>query len=64
MDKEQTLIYGIRSVKEAIESEKSLNRVYIQRGLKEALEIENELLNSSPDEVLKKIGMKIGRCVV
>ena len=34
MDKEQTLIYGIRSVKEAIESEKSLNRVYIQRGLK------------------------------
>ena len=36
MDKEQTLIYGIRSVKEAIESEKSLNRVYIQRGLKGA----------------------------
>ena len=34
MDKEQTLIYGIRSVKEAIESEKSLNRVYLQRGLK------------------------------
>ena len=36
MDKEQTLIYGIRSVKEAIESEKSLNRVYLQRGLKGA----------------------------
>ena len=36
MSKEQTLIYGIRSVKEAIESEKSLNRVYIQRGLKGA----------------------------
>tara|TARA_B100000767_G_scaffold50213_1_gene45315 strand:- start:5619 stop:6359 length:741 start_codon:yes stop_codon:yes gene_type:complete len=36
MEKEQTLIYGIRSVKEAIESEKSLNRVYIQRGLKGA----------------------------
>ena len=31
----------------------------IQRGLKEALEIESELLNSSPDEVLKKIGIKI-----
>ncbi len=36
MSKEHTLIYGIRSVKEAIESEKSLNRVYIQRGLKGA----------------------------
>jgi len=36
MSKEQTLIYGIRSVKEAIESEKSLNRVYLQRGLKGA----------------------------
>jgi len=36
MEKEQTLIYGIRSVKEAIESEKSLNRVYLQRGLKGA----------------------------
>jgi len=36
MSKEQTLIYGIRSVKEAIESEKSLNRVYVQRGLKGA----------------------------
>ncbi len=36
MSKEQTLIYGIRSVKEAIESEKSLNKVYIQRGLKGA----------------------------
>jgi 23S rRNA (guanosine2251-2'-O)-methyltransferase len=34
MDKEQTLIFGIRSVKEAIDSNKSLNRVYIQRGLK------------------------------
>ncbi|MBC8299163.1 MAG: 23S rRNA (guanosine(2251)-2'-O)-methyltransferase RlmB [Pelagibacterales bacterium] len=36
MSKEHTLIYGIRSVKEAIESKKSLNRVYIQRGLKGA----------------------------
>jgi len=36
MSKEHTLIYGIRSVKEAIESEKSLNRVYLQRGLKGA----------------------------
>ena len=36
MSKEQTLIYGIRSVKEAIESEKSLNKVYLQRGLKGA----------------------------
>ncbi|MBT7624348.1 MAG: 23S rRNA (guanosine(2251)-2'-O)-methyltransferase RlmB [Flavobacteriaceae bacterium] len=36
MSKEHTLIYGIRSVKEAIESVKSLNRVYIQRGLKGA----------------------------
>ncbi len=33
MEKEETLIFGIRSVQEAIESEKSLNRVFIQRGL-------------------------------
>ena len=33
MEKENTLIFGIRSVQEAIESEKSLNRVFIQRGL-------------------------------
>ena len=33
MGKEETLIFGIRSVQEAIESEKSLNRVFIQRGL-------------------------------
>ena len=33
MEKETTQIYGIRSVMEAIDSDESINRVFIQRGL-------------------------------
>tara|TARA_Y100000590_G_scaffold449530_1_gene587809 strand:+ start:475 stop:1098 length:624 start_codon:yes stop_codon:yes gene_type:complete len=31
----------------------------IQRGIKESLNLRNELLNQNPDEIFKKIGMKI-----
>ena len=34
MEKEKTLIFGIRSLQEALDSDKSLNRVFIQRGIK------------------------------
>ena len=33
MEKETTQIYGIRSVMEAIDSDESINRVFVQRGL-------------------------------
>ena len=48
----KTIIYGIRAINEAIESNKSLNKIYIQKGLKgnEA----NQLINK-----VRKMGMNL-----
>ena len=55
MEKETTQIYGIRSVIEAIESEKSLNRVFIQRGLTGASAFELiKTLNKKSVEKIRK----------
>ena len=43
-----SLIYGIRAVIEAIDSDKSLNRVFVQRGLN----------NKNGFELIKKLNKK------
>ena len=62
----KTIIYGIRAINEAIESNKSLNKLFIQKGLKggEANELINKVrktginLSFVPIEKLNKLTLK------
>ena len=47
-NKKETLIFGIRTLIEAVDSEKPLNRVFIQRGLN----------NKNGFELIKKLNKK------